>query len=248
MSIAIPTAFSEADLDRLETLLDDDIFQGEAMLLDEIQALFCALISGPQTVSPEDWLPIVLSSAMERLPAGQLQQISELLLSYYRDLEMRLANDEPWDLILYPLEEAEATDDDSLDFATWADAYVYGSQLGCNWYDAVGDHAEQLTELLQPFFLLNGMLREDAHERGEPWMSASQEQAALAQARDSLPDLIVEIYAFWAAKRASDQAIGSASEAPGKPRVFSAPAANDACPCGSGKAFSQCCGSPAKLH
>lgn len=94
------------------------------------------------------------------------------------------------------------------------------------------------------------MLREDARERGEPWMAASQERAALAQARESLPELVVEIHAFWAAKRASDQALasdgGTRLRAHHKP--LSVPAANDPCPCGSGKAFRQCCGSPAKLH
>ena len=34
-----PTPLTDADLDRLEELLESDAFQGEAMRLDEIQAM-----------------------------------------------------------------------------------------------------------------------------------------------------------------------------------------------------------------
>ena len=42
-----PNPLTDAELDRLEQLLDDAIFDGDSMRLDEIQAMLCAVISGP---------------------------------------------------------------------------------------------------------------------------------------------------------------------------------------------------------
>lgn len=239
-------SFTETDLDRLEALLDSEIFQGEAMLLDELQALLCAIISGPSPASPDDWLPVVFGEnpAFENEP--QAAEIISLLIRFYNDLAEKLDTGEGWEIILYP----EDDDPDTLDFATWADAYIYGSQLTCNWYEAVGDHADQLTEFLQPLFLLNGMLKEDALQRGEDWMSAAQEQAAIEAAKNDLPDLISAIHDFWKAKQTSDASIADELRRKGILPVsdLSSMAADDACPCGSGRKFRQCCGRPEKLH
>lgn len=232
--------FSEADLNRLEELLDSDIFQGEAMLLDELQALLCALISGPETVSPNVWLPVVFGEQPQFESEAQANEVIDLLMRFNNDLAEHMASGEEWELILYPV----ADDPEELDFATWADAYLYGSQLGCNWYDAVGDHDEELTELLQPLFLLSGMLKEDALERNEPWMNAAQEQAAILSAEEELPELVNQIYAFWRAKHSSDAAITAEQARKGQP----AAAGQELCPCGSGQPYRQCCGSPQRLH
>lgn len=241
--------FSEADLDRLEELLDSEIFKGEAMLLDELQALLCAVISGPQAVPPSEWLPVVFGDDPAFESEAQTGEIIDLLMRFHDDLAEKLNAGEDWELILYPLSD----DPEELDFATWADAYLYGSQLGCNWYDAVGDHAEELTELLQPLFLLSGMLKEDALQRREPWMSAAQEKAAIASAEEELPELVSAIHEFWSAKKASDVAIADDMRKKGKIQlgaIGEVPPAgrNDTCPCGSGKKYKQCCGSPEKLH
>ncbi len=237
--------FTEADLDRLEALLDSEIFQGEAMLLDELQALLCAIISGPMPASPDDWLPIVFGENPAFENESQAAEVIGLLIRFYNDLAEKLDTGEGWEIILYPVDD----DPDELDFATWADAYIYGSQLTCNWYEAVGDHAEQLTELLQPLFLLNGMLKEDALQRGEAWMPDAQEQAAIESARNDLPDLVEAIHDFWKAKHASDASIAEELRRKGwTPTEFATVSSDDACPCGSGKKFRQCCGSPEKLH
>jgi uncharacterized protein len=239
--------FTEADLDRLESLLDSELFQGEAMLLDELQALLCAIISGPEPVSPDIWLPIVFGDEPAFENESQAAEVIGLLMRFYNDLVEKLSTGEGWEIILYPVDD----DPEELDFATWADAYIYGSQLGSNWYEAVGDHAEQLTELLQPLFLLNGMLREDTLQRGEAWMSATQEKAAIESAQSELPDLIGAIHDFWRAKQASDASIAEELQRKGKASSFdSSPSVgrDDLCPCRSGKPFKKCCGSPEKLH
>ncbi len=250
--------FTEANLDRLEELLDSEIFKGEAMLLDELQAMLCAIISGPQTIPPSDWLPAVFGEEPAFESEAQTGEVIDLLMRFHNDLAEKLASGDDWELILYPASD----DPEDLDFSTWADAYLYGSQLGCNWYDAVGDHAEELTELLQPLFLLSGMLKEDALQRGEPWMSAAQEQLAIEAAQGDLPDLVSAIHDFWSAKKSSDLAIADDIQRKGGVPLSAIGTSgtrgtvddaaktgrNDDCPCGSGKKYKQCCGSPEKLH
>lgn len=221
---------TEAELDQLETLLELDIFKGESLLLDEIQAIFCALISGPEPLAPSVWLPAVLGEAPNWQSPEQTQQVTELLLRFYNDVLAGMTSEEGLAPILYPVEE----DSDELDFGAWADAYLYGTELGDpDWLDAAGEHAEDLSELLQPLFLLSGALKEDAESNGAVWLTPAEESRAMADAQNGLPDLIQDIYRFWRIKGQPVKTVRRDTPKVGR---------NDPCPCGSGKKFKQCCG------
>ena len=221
--------FTDADLDRLEEFLDSSIFKGEALQLDELQALICAVVSGPELIPPSVWLPAALGDEPDFASDEQASDITDLLMRFYNVVVEGLLEGDEWELILYPRND----DADEFDFAAWADAYIYGSQLGCDWFEAAGEHAEDLSDLLQPFFLLNGMLKEDAEKQREPWMSAAQEELAIERAQEDLPELVSSIFDFWRAKQQSG--VTFRRDAPKAGR-------NDACPCGSGKKYKQCCG------
>lgn len=229
--------FTEAELDRLEELLDSDVFRDEAMQLDELQALICAVVSGPETIPPSVWLTAALGEDPAYESAEQANEVLSLVMGFYNSIADTLKQDEPWELILYPF----ADDPEELDYAAWADAYIYGTQLGNDWYESAGDEAEDLSELLQSLFLLNGMLREDAERNHERWISAADEKLAIGRAQEELPELISAIYDFWRVRRSS-----------GEGEIFRRDeleaGRNEACPCGSGKKYQQCCGSPERLH
>lgn len=231
-------AFSETDLDRLEALLDTSIFKDEAMQLDELQALICAVVSGPELIPPSVWLPVALGETPAYESESQANEVLTLVMGFYNSIAATLLENEEWELILYPF----ADDPEELDFATWADAYIFGTQLGSDWYASAGEQVDELSELLQPFFLLNGMLKEDAEQHQERWMSAAEEMVAVGRAQEELPELVAEVYNFWRDRRSS--ATASETMRPAE----SATTQNQACPCGSGKSFKQCCGSPARLH
>jgi len=231
------SVFSEAQLDRLEELLDSAIFKDEAMQLDELQALLCAVVSGPEVIPPSVWLTAALGEAPAYESAAQANEVLSLVMGFYNNIADTLQQDEPWELILYPF----ADDPEELDFAAWADAYIYGTQLGNDWYEFAGEEAEDLSELLQAMFLLNGMLREDAEKNHERWISPAEEKLAISRAQEELPELVSAIYDFWRIRRSSGE------DKPlrrGEPEV----GGNDSCPCGSGKKYKQCCGSPERLH
>lgn len=227
--------FSEDDLDKLEALLNSEIFRDEAMQLDELQALICAVVSGPELIPPHIWLPAALGEHPAYASADQASEVLNLVMSFYNDIAATLLANDGWELILYPFED----DPEELDFASWADAYIFGSQLGQDWYEAAGEDGEELTSLLQPFFLLNGMLKADTEDHRERWMSPTEEKLAVSRAEEELPELVTEIYNFWRDKRSGEKI---------RRPTASDLIPQDACPCGSGKTFKQCCGSPGRLH
>lgn len=225
---------TERELDRLEELLDSPAFKGEAMRLDEVQAMLCAVVSAPETILPSVWLPEALGEEPEYESEAQAMEVMELLMRLNNDIARVLMQDETVAPILYPLDE-EGTE---YDFASWADAYVYGCGLGPDWFELAGKHAEDLSELLEPMFLLNGMMKEDVQKSGEKWLTPAEEARLVEEMQENLPDIVQAIYNFWRAKDAS-VTVRRDVEKVGR---------NDPCPCGSGKKFKQCCGQPEKLH
>lgn len=62
-----PNPLTDADFDRLEELLEAEVFAEEAMRLDEAQALICAVVSSPEPIQPAVWLPEVLGSGVDKV-------------------------------------------------------------------------------------------------------------------------------------------------------------------------------------
>lgn len=229
------THMTEQELDRLETLLADDIFKGEAMMLDALQGFLCAVVSAPETIPVELWVAEALGEP-EYATMEQTQELVKLLMKFHDSIAAALLNEEDFDLILYGTED----DPDELDFASWSDGYVYGSQIGdTDWFEAAGEFTEDLSEKMEVFFLLNGMIKEDALRHNEPWMPAKDEKKMLAQAQNDMPETIGAIYRFWNTHRASQTPVRRDAPKVGR---------NDICPCGSGKKFKQCCGNEPTLH
>ncbi|MGB4466588.1 MAG: UPF0149 family protein [Azovibrio sp.] len=221
---------SESELEQLEALLDSDQLAGQAMGLDQLQAFLCAVASGPQVLPPSVWLSEVIGG--EGLPD---RETAEALLS----LVFRLYNQVLDDLghqrgvapILYPLEEEGG----ALDYGSWADAYLFGANLGdVPWQEAAGEHWDDLAEQLEVLFFLNGSLKEDVLASGETWVSPQEEARWLADAQESLADVVQSIHDFWMARRNIPAPVRRAAPKVGR---------NDPCPCGSGRKFKQCCGS-----
>jgi len=227
-----PNPLTEADLDRLEELLEHEVFKGEAMRLDEAQAVICAVVSGPEPIPPTVWLPEVLGEGMTAEDPA-VAEVCELLMRLNNDLAAALLADETIAPVLYPLDETC----EDYDYAAWADSYVFGAGLAGDWYELAGKHADDLSELLEPLFLLNGMLKEDAEKNGERWFPPAEEARLVADIQENLPVIVQTLYNFWRAKRQGTVQ----REVPKTGR-------NDPCPCGSGKKFKQCCGRPEKLN
>lgn len=223
------------DLDRLEDLLASENFHGEAMTLDAMQGFLCAVISSPDMVSPGDWIVEAIGEPTYDSDE-QREEVMSLLMKFYNSIAGALANDQDFDLILYGLED----NPEQLDYAAWCDGYVFGSQIGeTDWFEAAGEYAEDLSEKMEVFFLLNGALKEEAIEHKEPWLSPKDEQRVMTEAEEAFPSTIGDIYRFMQTLKSSAEPVRR-----GAPKV----GRNDPCPCGSGKKFKQCCGMDHTLH
>ena len=229
-----PTPLSDSDLDRLELLLEADAFQGDAMRLDEIQAMLCAVVSSPVPIAPAVWLPEALGKGLANISDPEVSETIELLMRLNNDLATALLEDETIAPIIYPRDESC----EEYDYAAWADTYVFGAGLGDDWFEQAGKHADELSELLEPMFLLNGMLKEDVEKSGERWFLPAEEARLVAEIHENLPVIVQALYNFWRNKRAGGT-VQRAEEKSGR---------NDPCPCGSGRKFKQCCGRPEKLN
>lgn len=226
---AASAPLSEAELDELEALLEAAPFADQAMGLDQIQAMLCAVASGPAPLPPSRWLPEALGPVAGADEAVGARLVA-LVLRLYQQIRADLQRQVGVAPILYPLD----AQGEALDYATWADAYLFGASLAePAWQVAAGAHRDDLAELLEAFFLLNGMLKEDARAAGDAWLSPAEEARWLAEVEASLPDVVQAIHDFWAALR--DIPAPLRREAPKVGR-------NDPCPCGSGRKFKQCCG------
>jgi uncharacterized protein len=229
-----PNPLTDADLDRLEELLESEVFLCEAMRLDEIQAMLCAVVSAPEPVPPAIWLTEALGKGLEAGGNPDVEAVLELLMRLNNDLAAALLADESIAPVLYPLDESC----EEYDYAAWADSYVFGAGLAGDWYELAGKHADDLSELLEPMFVLNGMLKEDAEKNGERWFPPAEEARLVADIQENLPVIVQTLYNFWRNKRTGGT-VQSEGDKAGR---------NDPCPCGSGKKFKQCCGSPEKLN
>jgi len=157
-----------------------------------------------------------------------------LLLRLNNDIAAALLADETVSPILYPIDETC----EDYDYAAWADSYIFGAGMAGDWYELAGKHADDLSELLEPMFMLNGMLKEDVEKSGERWFAPAEEARLVADIQDNLPVIVQTLYNFWRNKREGGTI---KREEPKSGR-------NDPCPCGSGRKFKQCCGSPEKLN
>ena len=73
-----PNPLTEADYDRLEEMLEHPAFQGDAMRLDEAQAVICAVVSSPEPIPPNVWLPEVLGQGMQSEDPAVAETIEQI--------------------------------------------------------------------------------------------------------------------------------------------------------------------------
>jgi uncharacterized protein len=216
-----------AELDRLEQLLVSDLFHEEAMPLDMLQGLFCAVASAPDLISPSSWLPVALGDNPDYETTEQAQETLDLVMRFYSQTVQELDDGQGITLYVFPAEDGQD------DLATWCEGYLEGVVLSqTDWYEH-GD-PERVEELLFPFMLLSGRLRELAEEAGDPLPDAEQDRAMQEQAANSMGESIAAVYAYWFDKRISHAPIRRDAPKVGR---------NDPCPCGSGKKYKSCHGS-----
>ena len=227
--IHLERPLSTTELDQLEQFLVSEIFHEEAMPLDMLQGLFCAVASAPDLISPSKWMPVALGDNPVYQTTEQAQEILNLVMRFYGQTVQELDEGRGTTLYVFPDEDGEH------DLATWCEGYLEGVVLSeTDWYEH--GEPERVDELLFPFMLLSGRMREAAEEAGDTdaLPSPEEERQIRIAAANSIGDSVSAVYSYWLDKRISHAPIRRDGPKVGR---------NDPCPCGSGKKHKSCHGS-----
>lgn len=213
--------FDEAARSRLMELLDAKSEAHNTMRCDEVQGFMMALLSGPDTLNPTNWLPEILGEE-SLFDAKERTEIERLVMAMAADMRMKLNEKILPDLWFY---EDEAGNPD---FYTWCNAYLYALDIvPTDWFEAVDQ--EEFEDLFYPIMALGGIY--DDEENGEVILHLNEKE--LTQLESDLPHVLLDIYWYWQAIINKPQTVRREGEKVGR---------NDPCPCGSGKKYKSCCG------
>lgn len=213
------------ELDRLERLLISATFHEEAMPLDMLQGMLCAVASAPDLIPPSRWLPVALGDTPDYETKEQAEEVLGLVMRFYGQIVHELQTGGVT-LYVFPDQEGEN------DLATWCEGYLEGVLLSeADWYEH--GEPEKVEEMLLPFMLLSGRMREAAEEAGEA-ISPDQDRRLRNSAAGSMGNSVMTVYSYWLDKRISHVPARRDGRKIGR---------DDPCPCGSGKAYKSCHGS-----
>lgn len=186
---------TNAEISHLETLLASPAFKKQAMGLDEIQGFLCAVISGPQPVKPDQWLPAVLGNP-EYGSAEQAQAVKELLLRFHGEIVADLRAGESLGLVLNLADSSDAAVEGEYDYSAWCQAYLDGVESSAAPWTEVGDENE-INELLFSISLLAGEIDAKALKQIKP----REMTELLKECREDLPTLAIDIYKYFQSLR-----------------------------------------------
>ena len=225
------TPLTDEECDRLDRFLLDrideeaDPLEKDEGVLDvsELDGLFTALVSGPTSAVPSQWLPVVWGDFE---PAWQSQEEFEEIFT----LMIRHMNGIAHLLMEYPEEFEPMFLGRDLDGDTctivdeWCDGYVRGVEL---LHDDWHTGGAELADLLAPIYAFTEKTKWRGHDLGYDEMVKTQ-QAITGNVR--------KIHAYWLVRRTND-APANQPVRRSAPRV----GRNDPCPCDSGKKYKKCC-------
>lgn len=222
--------FTEADVLQVIAFFDADDSRPS---FSEFDGFITAVVSGPEMISPTEWLDIVLGNEDSRhwKSPKQFQIIVETLLKWnnFRALELLEAPD---DFIPYLDEmefEEEALYEERLekrviiDATSWCRGYMRGVALRSDAWAPLFD-SEDYYRMVPILAYAVGNDGTGLSETAIKMFSDEAENMIGGSAR--------EVYKYWLERRAPQ------TVRRGKPKV----SPNASCPCGSGKKYKRCCG------
>ena len=183
---------TDDEITHLEALLASPIFSKQAMGLDEIQGFLCALISGPELITPSLWMPAILGNPKYE-NAAQATEVTNFLMRFYNEIVADLVAGEALGMLLH---RDDGAAEDDFDYETWCLAYLDGVEFSPVPWDEAGDEAE-INELLFPISLLAGEIEPKALKQIKPRDMAD----LMIECREDLPLLVVDIYKYFLSLR-----------------------------------------------
>lgn len=208
-----------------------------ALDLEAVDGFFCALVIGAESISPSSWMPQVLGEGelewsvehpMERTLGLLLRKWNSVARGFAVDWET-LGEERMREQMYLPAVDLSIDPPERPLASRWARGVGIGLQfLGRgSWASIDADAASAATVSLIAGLAIG---ENDAGRR-----------FSHADRKSMIANIVIGLQHIYRDLRA-----GNSSPRP--LRVPQKPGRNDACPCGSGRKFKKCCGSPARLH
>jgi uncharacterized protein len=220
----ISPELSEDELDELSDFLDSF---PNAMNLEKFDGFLCALIAGPETVMPSEYLPIALGCRLDETEAFEsmedLENILGLIMKQWNSIATRLnANDVHGPYLL---------DDDpgSLTGIEWAKGFMVGVAMReRSWTPLLEDEEE--SRYIVPMLALA-----EADDPASTFKVRFESERERIEILTLMTAGVLRIYKFFQRRRSSK--IPQATVRRAEPKV----GRNEPCPCGSGEKYKNCC-------
>lgn len=223
---------AEAEVETLSRFLDEHAVERDGMSFEMLDGYLTAVLSAPDTIMPSEWLPLVWSG--EDAADGEsdvfeneddAQRILDLIMRHYNRIASVLAQGgaefEPW------VGEFEMEDGAFAAFGQeWALGYLRGISLREEAWSALLDDPEWQDDLEAVDLLARGP---DDPETGAEVGTQEQRDALI----DDMVEFALDAHDHWLEQRLKPATVRRAEPKLGR---------NDACSCGSGKKYKQCCG------
>lgn len=217
-------SLNDADLDRLGDFLEG--VGAPAMNLEMLDGFFAALICGPETVLPSEYLPQVFGEGHYFDSNDQAAETLGLVMRHWNTIASELFRTLEKDDVYLPvlLEDADGV----VRGNDWARGFMRGIQLRPNsWQELIG--SEEFGGPMLPIMIL-------AHEH-DPDPAMRPPEIAPDKRDELLQSLIAgltHIYRYFASHRQLATQVPLRRQGPKVGR-------NDQCPCGSGRKYKHCC-------
>lgn len=230
----IDTPLSDQEIDTLNRFMLERIPEEEAeaatgevdegvLDISELDGFLTAIISGPQTLEPAEWLPVLWGEYEPKWASTEESEaIMSLVLRHMNGIVTTLTEaPEEFEPIVLEVEEDEAT---ITSVEEWCLGYMKGVSLTMEAWQKGG---QQAMDLLFPIMVFTTDDGRSSLER--------LDEEELETLKRSLPSSVRKLHAFWQAR------LGLAAST--DPFRHSEPQVgrNDPCVCGSGKKFKKCC-------
>ena len=235
MSGRINPPLTDEELEFLDSFLlerfdgeDEVLGRDEGVVcLSELDGFLTAIVSGPTTVMPSEWLPALwgeLQPLYEDL--DEAQEIMSLLVRHMNGIAVHLIEDpESFEPMFLSSERNGKT---VLVVDEWCEGFMRGVELSKDAWIAGGSAIQDDLVNIIAFCEIGGWIGYDSDDRAE----VELRQLAIAPS-------VRALHAYWLARRQPGVLVED-TEIPSrlrKPRV----GRNDPCPCGSGKKYKRCC-------
>jgi uncharacterized protein len=181
------TALTDAKIDQLGNFLDSI---DTAMTLEEVDGFFCGLISGPDPVLPNEYLPHIFGGDMPNLDSlNDVAKIIGLLLQHWNHIAATLMRDKSYFPIMFKDEEGNCR------ATEWARAYMFAVELRQEgWARLLND--ESKVGLMMPVMTLRLESDEDPKFRPGPIANEKRENIVV-----HMVAAVLDIYRYFSPER-----------------------------------------------